>query len=113
MFTIVYYVLCICGLWVIVLDVPDVFVVMSLQIATSLTYIRKITCVAFQLVNTGFVVWWGSCSACCFDQACECVFASESYLYTCLFEQISDLPDVWGYEGESGPFFILPGMCRP
>jgi len=26
----VYYVLCICGLWVIVFDVPDVFVVASL-----------------------------------------------------------------------------------
>ena len=42
---------------------------------------------------------------------CECVFASESYLYTYLFELVSDLPDVWGCEGESGPFFVLPGMC--
>ena len=32
-------------------------------------------------------MWWSSCSVYC------------------------DLPDVWGYEGESGPFFVLPGMC--
>ena len=60
-------VLCVCRLWVIVLDVPDVFVVTSLYIATSLAYIRKVTCVALQLVNTGFVVWWGSSSVCCYD----------------------------------------------
>ena len=33
----------------------------------SLAYIQKVTCVAFQLVNTGFVVRWGSCCVCCFD----------------------------------------------
>jgi len=59
-------VLCVCILWVVVLNVPDVFVVTSLLGATSLAYIREVTCVAFQLINTEFVVWWGSSSVYCF-----------------------------------------------
>ena len=59
-------VLCVRGLLFIVLGVPYVFVVRSLPV-TSLAYTRKVTYVAFQLVNTGFVVWWGSSSVCCYD----------------------------------------------
>ena len=44
-----------------------------------MAYIREVTCAAFQLVDTGFVVWWGSSGVCCFDKACECVSTSENY----------------------------------
>ena len=51
--------LCICRLWVVVLDVSDVFVVAGLQITTRLSYIRVVASVAFQLVNARTIVWWG------------------------------------------------------
>ena len=61
--------LCLCRLWVVVVvvvDVPDVFVVTSFYIATSLAYIREVTCFSFQLENTRFAVCWGSSSVCFF-----------------------------------------------
>ena len=50
--------LCICRLWVVALDVSDMFVVAGLQITTRLAYIRVVTSVAFQLVNARSIVWW-------------------------------------------------------
>ena len=56
--------LCICRLWVVVLNVSDVFVVAGLQITTRLSYIRVVAGVAFQLVNARTIVWWGFCFGC-------------------------------------------------
>ena len=53
--------LCICRLWVVALDVSDMFFVAGLQITTRLAYIRVVARVAFQLVNTRSIVWWGFC----------------------------------------------------
>jgi len=61
------YVLCICRLWVVALDVSDMFVVVGLQITTHLAYIRVVARVAFQLVNARSIVRWGFCFRCCFD----------------------------------------------
>jgi len=60
-------VLCICRLWVVALDVSDMFVVAGLQITTRLAYIRVVGRVAFQLVNARSIVWWVFCFGCCFD----------------------------------------------
>jgi len=60
-------VLCICRLWVVVLDVSDVFVVAGLQITTRLAYIRVVVRVAFQLINARSITWRGFCFGCCFD----------------------------------------------
>jgi len=54
-------------LWVVALDVSDMFVVAGLQITTRLAYIRVVARVAFQLVNARSIVWWGFCFGCCFD----------------------------------------------
>jgi len=58
-------VLYICRLWVVALDVSDVFVVAGLQITTRSAYIRVVARVAFQLVNARSILWWGF--GCCFD----------------------------------------------
>ena len=72
--------LCICRLWVVVLDVSDMFVVAGLQITSRLAYIRVVACVAFQLVNAWSIVWWGFCFG-CFDLVSKCIIASESCFY--------------------------------
>ena len=54
-------------LWVVALDVSDMFVVAGLQITTRLAYIRVVGRVAFQLVNARSIVWWVFCFGCCFD----------------------------------------------
>ena len=59
--------MCICRLWVVVLDVSDMFVVAGLQITTCLANIRVVAHVAFQLVNTWTIVRRGFCFGCCFD----------------------------------------------
>ena len=59
--------LCICRLWVVALDVSDMFVVAGLQITTRLAYIRVVARVAFQLVNARSIVCGGFCFGCCFD----------------------------------------------
>jgi len=43
--------LCICRLWVVALNVSDMFIVAGLQITTRLAYIRLVARVAFQVVN--------------------------------------------------------------
>jgi len=75
-------------LWVVVLDVSDMFVVAGLQITSRLAYIRVVACVAFQLVNAWSIVWWGFCFGCCFDYVGKCIVASEGYFYSGSFSRL-------------------------
>ena len=45
--------------------VSDMFVVTCFQVATCLANIRVVACLAFQSVDSWFVVWWDCCLSNC------------------------------------------------
>jgi len=80
--------------------------VMYAQAATSLAYIRQITCVTCQLVDSASIVGWCVVSR-WFYLVSYGVAAFLCYPYVCVSEQVRDLAYLWGNVCENHPFLLF------
>jgi len=87
-----------------------VFLETYVKAVASLAYIRQITCVTCQLVDSPFTVGRGIVSG-RFNQVGYGVVAFICYPDVCVSEYVCDLAYLWGNLCECCPFLVFGVVC--